>query len=62
MQKSGLDAKLLLQVHDELVVEAKADVAAQVGELMKNIMENTVDFPVKFVAEVGIGKNWNEAH
>ena len=62
LQKSGLDAKLLLQVHDELVVEAKADVAAQVGELMKNIMENTVDFPVKFVAEVGIGKNWNEAH
>ena len=62
LRKSELDAKLLLQVHDELVVEARADIASEVGELMKNIMENIVDFPVKFVAEVGIGKNWNKAH
>lgn len=62
LRESGLDAKLLLQVHDELVVEAKADIAPQVAELMKKIMENAVDFPVKFVADVGIGKNWNEAH
>lgn len=62
LQESGLDAKLLLQVHDELVVEARADIASQVADLMKKIMEAAVDFPVKFVADVGIGKNWNEAH
>ncbi|MBQ8481618.1 MAG: DNA polymerase I [Alphaproteobacteria bacterium] len=62
LKESKLDAKLLLQVHDELVVEAKADIADKVAELMKNIMENVVDFSVKFAAETGIGKNWNDAH
>lgn len=62
LSESNLDAKLLLQVHDELVVEVKEDNAPQVAELMKNIMENIVDLPVKFIAETGIGKNWNEAH
>ncbi len=62
LQEQKLDARLLLQVHDELVVEAKAEIADKVAELMKNIMENVVDFSVKFVAETGIGKNWNDAH
>ena len=62
LQESNFDAKILLQVHDELVVEAKAEIAAEVAELMKNLMENIVDFPVKFIAETGIGKNWNDAH
>jgi DNA polymerase-1 len=62
LQEQKLDARLLLQVHDELVVEAKAEIADEVAELMKNIMENVVDFSVKFVAETGIGKNWNDAH
>jgi DNA polymerase-1 len=62
LQEQNMDAKILLQVHDELVVETKAEIAPQVAELMKNLMENIVDFSVKFVAETGIGKNWNEAH
>ena len=62
LKEEKLDAKLLLQVHDELVVEVRADIADKVAELMKNIMENIVDFSVKFVAETGIGKNWNDAH
>ena len=53
---------MLLQVHDELVVEAKEEEADKVAEIIKNIMETVVDFPVKFVVDVGIGKNWNEAH
>ena len=57
-----LDAKLLLQVHDELVVEARAEIAPRVCEIMKNIMENVVDFTVKFIVETGSGKNWNDAH
>lgn len=56
------EARLLLQVHDELVVEAKEEEAQAVAALMKEVMENTADLSVKFVAEVGIGKNWNEAH
>ena len=62
LQKQNSDAKMLLQVHDELVVEVKEEDAAKVAEMMKNIMESVVDFPVKFVVDVGIGKNWNEAH
>ena len=59
---SKLDARLLLQVHDELVVETRADIVPLVCDLMKNIMENVVDFAVKFVVETGSGKNWNDAH
>ncbi|MBR1601169.1 MAG: DNA polymerase I [Alphaproteobacteria bacterium] len=62
LRDEKLDARLLLQVHDELVVEARADIAERVAEMMKNIMENVVNFQVKFVAEIGIGKNWNDAH
>lgn len=62
LRAKKLDARLLLQVHDELVIEAKEEIAPQVAELVKEIMENVVKMPVEFVADAGIGKNWNEAH
>ena len=62
LKERKLDARLLLQVHDELVVEAREDIVPQVAELMQTIMENAVDTAVKMVAEVGSGKNWNDAH
>ena len=55
-------ARLLLQVHDELVVEAKEEEAQAVGELMKNIMENVADLAVKMLAEPALGDNWAQAH
>ncbi len=62
LKERGLDARILLQVHDELVVEAREDIVPQVAEILQNVMENAVDTAVKMVAEVGFGDNWNDAH
>lgn len=54
-------AKLLLQVHDELVLEAPADQAEAVGALVKRYMEGAAELSVPLVVEVGIGENWLDA-
>lgn len=67
------DAKLLLQVHDELVFEVDTDKAHDIGNLIKTAMQNAltdtakklgwaVDFAVPLVVEIGIGENWEQAH
>lgn len=66
-------AKLLLQVHDELVFEVESDKADEMGEIIKTAMQNVltdtakelgwdVAFTVPLVVEVGVGNNWEEAH
>lgn len=62
LQQQNLDARLLLQVHDELVVEAAEADAPKVAAIMKEIMENTASTDVKMVATIGIGDKWNDAH
>lgn len=55
-------AKLLLQVHDELVFEVDEAVAEQVAEQIKDVMQKVVTLSVPLEVEVGQGKNWGEAH
>ena len=62
LKERALDARLLLQVHDELVVEAREDIVPEVADLMKKIMEDAAQTAVKMEAEVGFGNNWNDAH
>ncbi|MBR3935047.1 MAG: DNA polymerase I [Oscillospiraceae bacterium] len=57
-----LDAKLIMQVHDELIVEAKEDCAEKVAEILKFEMENAASLTVPLEADVGIGKTWLMAH
>ncbi len=52
------DAKLILQVHDELIVEARETDAERVSILLKEEMENAVKLKVKLIADVHIGKTW----
>lgn len=59
---AGLETKMLLQVHDELVFEAPESEVEQASVLIKQIMENVVDYDVPLIAEVGCGNNWTEAH
>lgn len=54
-------AKLLMQVHDELIVEAPTDEAEKVGKFLKETMENIYTLNVPIAVDVGIGKNWGEA-
>ena len=62
LTQGGFKTKMLLQVHDELIFEAPIDEVEIVKELVKKTMEDVVSFDVPFVAEVGIGDNWGDAH
>lgn len=54
-------SKLLLQVHDELVIEAPQEAAEEVAETVKAAMEGAYTLDVPLTAEVGLGRNWLEA-
>ena len=61
--KTGtIDAKLLLQVHDELVLEVKEEKAAEVAEQIRIVMENVASFTVPLAVEAKWAKNWSDAH
>ena len=55
------DARLLLQVHDELVLECPEAQAEQAAALLRDVMESVVTFKVPLTAEAHMGKNWKEA-
>ncbi len=55
------EARLILQVHDELIVEAPADSAEQVRSILKSEMEGAVSLCVPLTVSTAIGKNWLEA-
>ena len=55
------DAKLLLQVHDELIVECPEEIAEDVAKLVSDEMENVAKLKVPLTAEAKIGKSWFEA-
>lgn len=56
------DALLLLQVHDELLVEIPTAQAAQLGTWLSAVMSNVAQLRVPLTVEVGSGTNWDEAH
>ena len=58
---SGLPARLLLQVHDELVLEAAPEALDQVLNLTRETMERAVELSVPLRVETGVGPNWMEA-
>ena len=62
LAESGLDAKLILQVHDELILEASANHAEAAMALLCEEMENAVKLSVPLDVEAHIGANWFEAH
>ncbi len=56
------DAKLLLQVHDELDLSVPQNEVEEVSAIVKKIMESVVELSVPLVADVSNGRNWAEAH
>lgn len=62
INETGLDARLIMQVHDELVMEVNQRQIAEVSEGLKLIMESAAKLDVPLVVDVGTGKNWDEAH
>jgi DNA polymerase-1 len=59
---SGLEARMLLQVHDELLFETPAGQADLLAALVKSVMESAAVLSVPLVVETGTGLNWSEAH
>ena len=62
LRDEKLQARLLLQVHDELIVEAPEAEIDEVKRILKEEMENVVHYSVPLTTEVGVGKTWLEAH
>lgn len=62
LTERGLRSKMILQVHDELVIDLLKSEEAEVREIVVRCMEHAAHLRVKLIAECGVGKNWVEAH
>lgn len=62
LSRSGLDARLILQVHDELIVECHREVADEVKEIVREEMENVIDLAVPLTVDVKAGDTWYDGH
>ena len=62
LKTSNLSAKMLLQVHDELIFDVPKNELENTLEVVKNVMESAADLSVPIVVDTGHGKNWDEAH
>ena len=60
LENSDIDAKLILQVHDELIIEARADQAEKAAQILKEEMENAVQLPIPLTVDLSIGDRWYE--
>src|SRR5678816_753729 len=60
-KRAGLESRMLMQVHDELLVEVPDKEVTQVSEILKHEMETAVSLDVPLVADVGVGDNWMDA-
>lgn len=58
LSKEDTGAKLILQVHDELIIECKEEEKARVAKMLKEEMEDVIKLKVNLVADVSIGKSW----
>lgn len=61
LRSEGLHSRLILQVHDELIIEAPESEAEYVKTLLKEEMEGVAELSVTLSADVGMGKNWLDA-
>jgi DNA polymerase-1 len=62
LASDGVHGRLLMQVHDELVLEIEASQATAAARELAAIMEKSADLTVPLKVETGIGSNWDEAH
>ncbi|WP_434579001.1 DNA polymerase I [Thermoanaerobacterium thermosaccharolyticum] len=61
LKSRSLKSKLILQIHDELIVDTFPDEVEIVKNLLKTIMENVIKLRVPLVVDIGYGKNWYDA-
>lgn len=61
LKKENMKTKLILQVHDELILDAPLEESDKAGEILKEEMENAVSLKVKLAVDVHCGENWYKA-
>ena len=62
LAKESMDAKIIMQVHDELVLEVKDNSLDAVSEIVTEAMGKAADLDVDLKVDLGVGKNWDQAH
>ena len=62
LNTSGLEAKIILQVHDELILEVKDSEVKKASDGLITCMQEAANFSVPLDVEVGVGSNWDQAH
>jgi DNA polymerase-1 len=62
IEQNNLETSMLLQVHDELVLEVPQHELDLVKEHLPHLMTNVAQLKVPLLVEVGVGMNWEEAH
>ncbi len=62
LSESGVDARVILQVHDELVLEVREDLVESVSAQLRELLGAAAELAVPLLVEVGVGANWDEAH
>ena len=62
LKDSKVTAKLIMQVHDELVIESKEEDVKTVSDILKNSMSSAHKLLVPLEVDIGSGKNWDQAH
>lgn len=60
LEEKNMKSKLILQVHDELIVEAVEDELDLVNKIVKEEMENAVSMDIKLDVDLNVGKSWYE--
>jgi DNA polymerase-1 len=61
LRREKLKARMILQVHDELVFEVPKDEVKKTGEVVKASMENAAKIDAPLIVEIGVGENWMDA-
>ncbi len=62
LEKQNLNARLILQVHDELIIECPENEVEKVKEILTNKMQEVANLKVPLIAEANVGNTWFEAH
>ncbi len=62
LAQSKVDARMIMQVHDELILEVKSEQAETIAQDLAQRMMNAAKLDVPLLVEAGIGDNWDQAH